>query len=37
MLQRNELQKKQKLAAIQSKIETLQVIKMMKKSRSAFI
>jgi len=32
MLQRDELQKKQKLAAIQSKIETLQVIETMKRS-----
>jgi len=37
MLQCDELQKKQKLAAIQSKIEILQVIKMTKKSCSAFI
>jgi len=37
MLQRDELRKKQKLAAIQSEIETLQVIEMTKKSRSAFI
>ncbi len=37
MLQRNELQKKQKLAAIQSEIETLQVIETMKRSHSAFI
>jgi len=32
MLQHDELQKKQKLAAIQSKIETLKVIEMTKKS-----
>jgi len=32
MLQHDELQKKQKLAAIQSKIETLQVIETTKKS-----
>ncbi len=32
MLQRDELQKKQKLAVIQSKIEILQVIKTTKKS-----
>ncbi len=37
MLQRDELQKKQKLAAIQSKIETLQVVEMMKRSCLAFI
>jgi len=37
MLQHNELQKKQKLAVIQSKIEILQVIEMTKKSCSAFI
>jgi len=37
MLQRDELRKKQKLAAIQSKIKTLQVIETMKRSRSAFI
>ena len=37
MLQRNELQKKQKLAAIWSKIETLQVIETTKKNHSAFI
>ncbi len=36
MLQHDELQKKQKLAAIQSKIETLQVIETMKKSYWAF-
>ncbi len=36
MLQRDELQKKQKLAAIQSKIETLQVIETMKRSHWAF-
>ncbi len=33
MLQRDELQKKQKLAAIRSEIETLQVIETTKKSR----
>ncbi len=32
MLQHDELQKKQKLAAIRSEIETLQVIKTMKRS-----
>ncbi len=32
MLQCDELQKKQKLAAIQSEIETLQVVETMKKS-----
>jgi len=37
VLQRDELRKKQKLAAIQSEIETLQVIETTKKSRSAFI
>ncbi len=37
MLQCNELWKKQKLAAIQSEIETLQVVEMTKRSRSAFI
>ena len=37
MLQCDELQKKQKLAAIQSKIETLQVVETTKKSHSAFI
>jgi len=37
MLQRNELQKKQKLATIQLKIETLQVVETMKRSHSAFI
>jgi len=37
MLQYDELQKKQKLEAIQSKIETLQVIETTKKSHSAFI
>ena len=37
MLQHDELQKKQKLAVIQSKIEILQVIEMTKKSCSAFI
>jgi len=37
MLQRDELQKKQKLAAIQSEIETLQVIETTKRSHSAFI
>ncbi len=36
MLQCDELRKKQKLATIQSKIETLQVIEMMKKSHQAF-
>ncbi len=36
MLQRDELWKKQKLAAIQSEIETLQVIKTTKKSHEAF-
>ncbi len=36
MLQRNELQKKQKLTVIQSKIETLQVTETTKKSRQAF-
>ncbi len=36
MLQRNELQKKQKLTTIQSKIETLQVIETMKRSCEAF-
>ncbi len=36
MLQRNELWKKQKLAAIQSEIETLQVIETTKKSHWAF-
>jgi len=36
MLQRNELQKKQKLTVIQSKIETLQVIETTKKSHRAF-
>jgi len=36
MLQRDELQKKQKLAAIQSKIETLQVVETTKKSHQAF-
>jgi hypothetical protein len=33
ILQHNELQKKQKLAAIHLKIKTLQIIEMMKKSR----
>jgi len=37
MLQCDELRKKQKLAAIQSEIETLQVVETTKKSRSAFI
>ena len=37
MLQRDELQKKQKLAAIWSEIETLQVVETTKRSRSAFI
>ncbi len=37
MLQHDELQKKQKLAAIWSEIETLQVIETTKKSHSAFI
>ncbi len=37
MLQCNELQKKQKLAAIWSEIETLQVIETTKKSHQAFI
>ncbi len=37
MLQRNELRKKQKLAAIWSEIETLQVIETTKKNHSAFI
>jgi len=37
MLQHDELQKKQKLAAIQSEIETLQVIETTKKSHSTFI
>jgi len=37
MLQRNELRKKQKLAAIQSEIETLQVIETTKRSHSTFI
>ncbi len=37
MLQRNELQKKQKLAAIQSEIETLQVVETMNESRLTFI
>ncbi len=36
MLQRDELWKKQKLTAIQSKIETLQIIETMKKSHQAF-
>ena len=36
MLQRDELWKKQKLAAILSKIETLQFVEMMKKSHQAF-
>jgi len=36
MLQHDELQKKQKLAVIQSKIEILQVIEVMKKSHWAF-
>ncbi len=36
MLQCDELRKKQKLAAIQSKIETLQVIEMMKKNHQTF-
>ena len=36
MLQRDELRKKHKLAAIQSKIETLQVIETTKKSHQAF-
>jgi len=36
MLQRDELQKKQKLTAILSEIETLQVVETMKKSREAF-
>ncbi len=37
MLWCDELQKKQKLAAIQSEIETLKVVEMMKKSLQAFI
>ncbi len=37
MLQCDELQKKQKLTVIQSKIETLQVIKTIKKSHQVFI
>ena len=37
MLQRNELRKKQKLAAIQSEIETLQVIETTKRNHSTFI
>ncbi len=37
MLQHDELQKKQKLTAIQSKIKTLQVVEMTKKSHSTFI
>ncbi len=37
MLQHNELWKKQKLAAIWLKIETLQVVETTKKSHSAFI
>ncbi len=37
MLQRDELQKKQKLAVIWSKIETLQVIETTKRSCSTFI
>ncbi len=37
MLQRDELQKKQKLAAIWSEIETLQVVETMKRSHSTFI
>jgi len=37
MLQHDELQKKQKLAAIQSKIVTLQVVETTKKSHSTFI
>ncbi len=36
MLQCDELRKKQKLAAIQSEIETLQVVETMKKSHQAF-
>ena len=36
MLQRDELQKKQKLAAIWSEIETLQVVETTKKSRRVF-
>ncbi len=36
MLQRDELRKKQKLAAIWSEIETLQVVKTIKKSHQAF-
>ncbi len=36
MFQRDELQKKQKLAVIWSEIETLQVIEMMKRSHQAF-
>jgi len=36
MLQRDELQKKQKLAVIRSEIETLQVIETTKKSYQAF-
>jgi len=36
MLQHDELQKKQKLAAIQSEIETLKVIETMKRSHQAF-
>ncbi len=37
MLQHDELRKKQKLAAIQSKIETLQVIETTKRSHQIFI
>ena len=37
MLQHNELQKKQKLAVIQSKIKILQVVETMKRSHSTFI
>jgi len=37
MLQCDELQKKQKLAAIQSEIKTLQVVETMKKSHQVFI
>ncbi len=36
MLQRDELRKKQKLATIQSEIETLQFIKTIKKSHWVF-
>jgi hypothetical protein len=36
MLQHDELQKKQKLAAIQSEIETLQIIETTKKNHQVF-